>query len=488
MLNKEKVKLLIEPHFRHELRDETYKIKTIKAHTLLTSTRFDLAFKLLYLEMLEYDVEFAKEIYKEHINAFSLGKFIEPGNEDKNSIQKYIDDFKTIFESIKKQGFDKDKTLIPLSENGTIANGAHRVASAIFLNRSLSCVEVSSAEHIYDYQFFYNRNIPQNTLDTGATTFIEYAENVYIALVWPTAIGNEDEIAMTIPNIVYQKDVHLNINGAHNLLSQIYRGENWIGSTENNFKGVRDKLAECFKSENPVRVIAFQAENLSAVLQIKEKIRDMFSVGKHSIHISDTKKEAIDISRLLFNNNSIHFLNYAKPNTYTTVHRQVDQFKNFIQLNKINPKGVLIDSSMILSLYGLREAKDIDYFALDNKQIEHTCNGISMHDEDLIHHKLDKNELILNPKYYFYFNDIKFISFNQLYIMKKRRAEPKDLNDCNIMEALIENDLLKETFNKVKQSIYYGKIKLRQNLVNGLKKIKLYDLAKYIYMQIKVKQ
>lgn len=488
MLNKEEVKLLIEPHFHHELRDKAYEIKTTRAKELLVGTRFDLAFKLLYLEMLEYDVEFAKEIYKEHINAFSLGKFTEPGNEDKNSVQKYIDDFENTFESVKNQGFDKNKTLIPLSRNGSIANGAHRVASTIYLNKFLSCVEIASDDHIYDYQFFYHRNISQNVLDTVATTFIEHAENVFIALVWPTAIGKDNEIIQAIPNVVYKKEIYLNSNGAHNLLSQIYKGEQWIGSSENDFKGAKDKLVECFKSDNPIRAIAFQADTLSTVLQIKEKIRNIFNIGKHSIHITDTKKEAIEIARLVLNNNSIHFLNYAKPNSYKSTHQKIDQFKNFIQQNKLNPQSILLDGSIVLSLYGLREAKDIDFFILDNKQIEHYNGDINMHDEDLVHHNVDKKELILNPKYYFYFNEIKFISFDQLYKMKKRRAEPKDLNDCNIMEALLENNILKEKLNKIRQSIYYGKIKLRQNLVDILKEIKLYDFVKYIYTTIKVKK
>ena len=52
--------------------------------------------------MKDFNVEFSKEIYKEHIKAFSLGKFTEPGNEDKNSINKFIDEFNKTFEDIKQ--------------------------------------------------------------------------------------------------------------------------------------------------------------------------------------------------------------------------------------------------------------------------------------------------------------------------------------------------------------------------------------------------
>ena len=85
-INKENLRQLLEPHFRKDLKKEKYKVKSLAATELLTYTRFDIAFKLLYLEMLEYGVSFSKHIYKEHIRAFSLGKFIEPGNKEKNSI------------------------------------------------------------------------------------------------------------------------------------------------------------------------------------------------------------------------------------------------------------------------------------------------------------------------------------------------------------------------------------------------------------------
>lgn len=96
------------------------------------------------------------------------------------------------------------------------------------------------------------------------------------------------------------------------MLSQIYYGEEWLGNVENNFKGSQGKLVECFKNFEPVRVIAFQADNLEEVIEIKEKIRDIFKIGKHSVHITDTKEEAIRVARIVFNNNSIHFLNYDK--------------------------------------------------------------------------------------------------------------------------------------------------------------------------------
>ena len=487
-INAEELKNLIEPHFHSELGKDEYIVRKTKASKLLTHTRLDIAFKLLYLEMLEYDVNFSQELYKEHIRAFSLGKFTEPGNDSKNSIDNYIEDFHNTFMDIKENGFDGNQTLIPLSKNASIANGAHRVASAIFLDKQVDCVALNSYNLIYDYKFFYQRNITSSMLDMAATTFVEYADNVHIAFIWPVTKSSWNDIGNIIPNIVYQKEMTLNYNGAHNLLSQIYYGEEWLGSVENDFAGSKSKLVECFKTFDPVKIVAFQAESLDEVLKIKKNIREVFNVGKHSIHITDTEEEAIRTARVVFNENSIHFLNYAKPNRYISTHKKIETFKDFIEDNSLDRKNVLLDSSIVLSAYGLREAKDTDYMYSKSEKIKKKFIDIDNHDEVLKYYDEEKNELVYNPEHYFYFNNIKFISFSQLYKMKTSRGEEKDRNDCKMMEALIEKNRLKGLLNKLKQKIFYGQILVRQKIIHLLQQLGLFSMVRIVYRKIKGRQ
>jgi len=484
-ISKKELKKYIEPHFYDALAKEEYTILTIEATKLFTYNRFDIAFKLLYLEMFEYDLDFAKEIYAEHIRAFSLGKFKEPGNEEKNSIDKYFKAFHHLLKEIKKSGFNRDQTLIPLSSNGTIVNGAHRVACAIFLNKDVSCVELEVRDYLYDYRFFYRRNISNEILDAAVTKFVEYANNIYIAFIWPSSKSHWQTVEEIIPNIVYRKEVKLNYNGAHNLLSQIYYEEEWLGSVENNFLGAKGKLVECFTSFDPVKVIVFQADNLKSVQKIKEHFREVFDIGKHSIHITDTKEEAQHVSQVIFNDNSIHFLNYAKPNRCFSTHEKINIFKAFMQQNNIDAKNILLDASLVLSAYGLREAKDIDYLCRGNKKILKKYTDINDHDEVLVHYDHSKNELIYNPKYHFYFNGLKFVSFPQLYKMKRNRAEEKDEHDCIIVEALLENNSWKQYVGQINQFVYYKKIKLRKRLIYFLQILGLYKISKSIYRVIK---
>lgn len=487
-VNKRDLEGLIEPFLLEKLNQSEFECYEIPTINLLKHNRFDLAFKLAYLELRNKSPEFARDFYKDHIRAFSLGSYSEPGNEDKTTIETFFQSFERTFDNIKENGFNARQTLIPVSKSDTIINGAHRVASSIFLKDKVNCVQLDGLdEPNYNYDFFYKRNVPSNYLDFAATKFVEYADNIYIAFIWPTAEGKNADVEKIIPNIVYRKDIKLNYQGAHNLISQIYLGEPWLGKIENDFRGAKGKLNECFKKTGPVRVIAFQAQNIDAVLEVKEKIRKLFNVGKHSVHITDTHEEAIRIAQVVFNDNGIHFLNNAKPNKYKNTHEKVDKFKRFLKEKGVEFYDAALDSGIVLSMYGLRECSDIDYISSLN--FEHHDSELEHHDSELEYHDSDKNTLIYNPQYYFVFNEIKFISYAQTYKMKKNRIKEngnkKDINDCKMMEAILEGNLIKVFVNKKKQNFYYFKIKVRYRLVLILKRLGLYRLVKNIYHRVK---
>ncbi len=483
VVDKETLACLLENHFVSGLDKEAYDVQSVDPVEMLSSTRFDLAFKLLYLEKRQKTPSYARSVYDEHIRAFSLGSYTEPGNNTKKGSDGFISAFEETYSDIEKNGFDSRKTVIPLSLNGSLANGSHRVASALFLKKNISCVQLNENNHIYDYRFFYDRNINSGCLDAVATTFVEYASDIYLACVWPTANGSDRDIEKLIPNIVYRKEVTLNEKGAHNLLSQIYYDEKWIGSPENNYRGVLGKLVECFKSFDPVRIIAFQADNLEQVVDIKDKIRGLFNVGKHSVHITDTKEEAVRLARIVFNDNSVHFLNYAQPYSFSSTHHRITKVKACMQNNNIDFSDMVLDTGMVLSVYGLRKSQDIDYFINKHQSLRTAENLFECHNDELTFHEENAETLLYNPEYYFYFDDVKFVSFNQIYRMKKNRGEEKDRNDCKMMESLIEHNSLKYVMNRMKQRVFYGKVKVRALLISILKGLGLYNIVKSLFLR-----
>ena len=89
-----------------------------------------LKFKNLNLNIL------ADQVYDKHIEIITNGIFAEP-NSSKKTLADYREAFSETFNSLESEGFNQHKSFIPVSNDGSITNGAHRLASSIFLNKEV---------------------------------------------------------------------------------------------------------------------------------------------------------------------------------------------------------------------------------------------------------------------------------------------------------------------------------------------------------------
>lgn len=492
MIKKDELKQKLEPFIYDQLQKDLYEIVSLNPIQLLSWNKLDLAFKLFYLDTKDKNEELALKIYREDIKAQTLGIFKEYGNEEKNNFNRYIKEFTSIYENIKAEGFNQDKTVIPLSNINTIINGSHRIASAIHLDKKVSCVKLDIPFISCDYKYFYGANVSTDILDIVVSKFIEYSENTYIAFLWPSGEGNKELAESKFSNIVYKKEIELSSNGGFNLLFELYKHMNWIGDEKNNYSGIEQKYIECFPNFKPFTVLIFQSESIEKVREIKEEVRKIYNIGFSSVHITDTKEEAIRISQFILNKNGLHFLKYANPFKIKSLNKQLEVYQQFLEDNNINNQDIVLDSSILLSLYGIREANDIDYLLADKFSITKIYDNIEPHDEVLKYYKEQKINLIYNPKYFFYYKGFKFISFDSLYFMKKNRNEEKDKNDIKIMEALIENNFIKQKTNQLKQKLFYFRIKFKrlffESIISFLKKIGLYNSIRFLYRKLRGKK
>lgn len=299
-----------------------YEIKTIDAVELLCPERIDLAAKLAYIEAREtgIDMSFAKEVYRKHIEAFSEGSFSEPGDENKTSLDQYYSVFDELIDDFKISGFDKAKSLVPVGKNGIILDGAHRVACAIYFRIPVTVIEFQNASVDFDYNYFRGRRLSEEMLRYMTVVYCRYAaRNLYCACLWPVSDQSRRPDAIELirreNRIVYDASVSLGRDGMHNFMLQIYRHQDWVGDPENHFSGVNGKVDACFAPGVDTGVVVFEGGGLNEVLKLKEKIREVFGLGKHAIHISDSNNETRLMAELLLNDNSLHALNYGHPDS-----------------------------------------------------------------------------------------------------------------------------------------------------------------------------
>jgi len=404
----------------------------------ITPKRFDLMAKLLYIKakFKNINTDFFKKLYESHLITFNN---CYEDNGKKNKIDDFLKSFDILIETIVTNGYD-EKYPIPIY-NKNIINGAHRLMISYFYNIKPSIYETKINENTeYNYIFFLNRkqypSLDRIYADAMALEYIRHNSNIRVMILHPVAYNPEKiihlfNIIKQYGYIYYEKRVGLFSIGVNNMIKELYRGEEWNGGMfpSNNYKNC-GKTIRCISAHNyPTTIILIDMKDTTKCIELKEKCRSIFGIGKHSLHMSDFVEDTFRISASLLNENSIDFLNRG-TNNFSNKSKSL--LLNYFG-NVVNEKeDYCLTSSIILEMYGLREAKDIDYLHKEDKKID--MINISLHDGKwLTYYHVHKDEIIYNPKYHFYFNGFKFASLDVIKKMKQNRAEPKDIQDIKLI-------------------------------------------------------
>jgi len=482
-ISKEKTKRLIDQYILDQNDESEFKIKEINPIDLIHSNRLDLGFKLFYLNLRSKCNKIAKKIYIDHIKTFSFGKFSEKGNKNKNNADDFIQSFENILLNLKKNGFDDKISLIPVNKNKVILNGSHRLASAIYLKKKIKTIELKGNILSYDYKFFLKRNIKIEYLEKSIKCFCSYNSRSRLAILWPSFFISGKDTNNYFDNIVYEKDINLTNIGKHNFVTEIYKNEKWLGDYENDFNGAKNKMHECFKTNKQVKIVIFNIDERININYLKSKIRNEIGIGKHSIHITDNNNFQ-NILDIIFNENSLHLLNTVKCSILNKQYNLTNILKKNLLKNNIDLDEVLIVGSFPLSLFEIRENRDLDIILLNDNLLE-TKNDfdikISSHNNLLHLYGANKEELIYDDRNYFLFNDVKILKLDILKQFKENRKEKKDIIDVHLINKYNKSKriTLSPKIYLLKISYLYGYWRYR--LILFLIKIKLYSMIRGIF-------
>jgi len=378
---------------------------------LLTHKRFDVVIKYLYASNLSSG--FFKNAYKEHLgiwNGFT---------EDKRK-KSTFEDFDNSFISMINNNVDEP---VPVNPEGHLANGAHRLAAALYRQRPINIRSTTKKENYpieADYKVFLRKGLQKHILGRTALEYAKLKPNTHVICLFPIAHTRMDEVMNIIEkhsNIFYTSSEGLTAPGQIGLIKEIYLSEGWVSE-----KGIRKKCQQCFRGMAQVTFVLIDAKNLETVKEMKKEIRALFKVGNHSVHINDYHVDTVRIAKTVFNDNSIHFLNK----------RRDVLFPNYKKLmsGKKPDDNTIITGSTVLSLYGLRDCKDVDLIYFNNPPVD-------SHNQYLGNlYKLTLDAIFNNPKYHLYYNGLQYVSLDVIKNMKKMRNEPKDVIDVKLAEEI----------------------------------------------------
>ena len=125
---------------------------------LVSQYRYDVFIKYYYVQayITNSNFKFAKKVYLDHIKSFN--NFIEPDGR-KNNPNDFIKNFNNLIDSVKNEGIYK--TIIPITKNGEIIDGAHRLSIALYLNLKIQFAIFDLLDVNYGKDFFINRGFNQ---------------------------------------------------------------------------------------------------------------------------------------------------------------------------------------------------------------------------------------------------------------------------------------------------------------------------------------
>lgn len=439
--------------------------------------RLDLAIKLYYAKTCGADQpEIARQLYDAHIHAFSLGDMREPGNPEKDRIERFREDFAGILASFREKGFDPAQSLVPLATDGSVLNGAHRCACALLLGQSMLGVEIGLEPFYYDHRYFHNRGMPDDLLNTAVLKHVEFSPQSRIALIWPSANGKDAAIRRILGPLIHYRKICLNTNGALNFLSQVYADEPWTGTAANGFPGIRVKRRGCFAGVRPMRVMVYQADDRDPVA-VKAQIRALFDLGKHSVHMTDTHEEALMIARLVLNDNSIRFMNRASPFETDNGIALNSRLRDYLHRHDTDPEDILIDGGFVMAAHGLRPAHEIEFLSYRQLPSE---KGIQRHEAE--HYPVALRDMLADPRHHFHFWGLKFVSPEALSQMKAARAAGRDAEDLRLLTPLLHQ----RRFRIWRRNrIYACRVRfarLRRSMIRILAGIGLRDPVRRLYL------
>lgn len=427
----------------HHLVPERVEIEERSPHDFMFHPRrFDLMAKYIYAKyrVLGVQSQWARQLYLDHIAIIAPG-YEERDGSGKTGPDAFVRSFDGLLDSIQREGFDPERTLISVDELGMVVEGAHRLAACAAFNKKVTVAYVDhNPRHDYRAAYFLNNGLRYQQADAMALEYCKLNKNSYVALVWPRAVGRDEEIRTileTFGTVYYEKKVRLYKYGPCNLIKLVYDGEPWLGDWYNSYEGAVKAVSKYFEGAGAVRVFVFEAPHLADVIEAKKRIRSMFGIGNYSVHINDSHRQTLMMGQALLNDNSIHFLNHAVPKEPVNYLKLMTVFRQIVDANGIDPDFLCVDSGSVMAAYGVRDVRDLDLLHHGYDELFARHEVMQDHNDEVHYHAKQLDDILFNPQNHFYVREIKFASLDTVKQMKLKRDEHKDRVDVRSIDSFL---------------------------------------------------
>ena len=414
---------------------------------LLSPKRFDFAAKSLYLRFLKnhIDSDWGRQVYRLHLSLWN--GFFE-SFPPKNCEADFFDAFHRIVESAKTISTEGFPSIIPLTRDGVPLNGAHRITTALHFGKKVACVrtEIHSTQCNWNYRYFRRladgsaQEEAEDVFDAMALELCRLLPKIAIAVIFPAAKGRDIDVERILADhgcIHYRKDVQFSRNGCAHLMRTLYEREPWLGDHDNGFAGAQNKAAACFPRSRPVKFFLLAYDEPAELMQAKTRVRELFDVGNHSIHITDTRDEAWRTARLAFSKNSVDFVNRRPVVMMRQFETLFGEYRRAIA-DIPNDEDFCVEGGGVMAACGIRDCGDLDYICHQSPLREGVDGRICQNNAHARYHRgKTLDDIIFDHRNHFYWQGLKFASIENLRSWKMARDLARDHRDIALIDAFL---------------------------------------------------
>ena len=191
---------------------------------------------------------------------------------------------------------------------------------------------------------------------------------------------------------------------------------------------------------------------------------------------------------MILNHNTINFLNNSKPYKYKKTIKEIEDIKKVLTNKKVSYDDVVLDGSVVLALYGLRENRDID-FIVKETEVNKVKKELDIHNNELDMYDKTVDDIIYNPDNYFYFSGLKYESIELLKLKKEKRGEKKDKRDIELINTvLVKKSFIKRVLLNIKRKMIKLKLRIKYYTMKILIVTHLDKPFKKVWRKIKKKK
>ena len=397
-----------------------------------------------------------ERMYEKHIRHRTGG--VEPpdpyaakSSAAKLSVADYTREAQALLASLQLNGFERSAAITYFTD-GTLGNGAHRVAASLALNTPLFAKVGQGKGTAWSFRWFLENGFTLEELQRLLYTYTHLkADDVVVFVLYSPSQQYWDRFGEVIAQRFYsvgQLDVTVESPLAmYELIHDLYGTTDAVSATSLiNRKALllamapltlRVVVAERHREDADIYAVADSTKTECRELASDTVARDIYL----SAHASSSKDETLNLAGILLSANNLRQLSRrVSPGVRAQFGEWLTECRRSCAREKIAIDDICVVGSSPLQVVGIRPSTDVDFtlksdyrHAKYGSGVTHLSPGVDIvtagYHRSRNRPEIDDDELIDNPEYHFRYRGVKFANPEVVLDQKDFYRREKDVRD-----------------------------------------------------------